>query len=178
MTNLEMKNNSCSAIASGVNSELAVNYLQAENCRRYQLDRRVTTLSFIERIFHSGARTQHRRNSDHHDFKYFDRHEPHLFFMSIIVILFSLFDALLTLKILAGGGVELNYFANILIGFGLYGFIFSKYLITAFGMIVLVFHKHYQVFMGFQVRHLIYGIVFIYTALILYEIIIINIHLS
>jgi hypothetical protein len=158
------------------NSSTCFDYSSTANCRRYQLDRRVRTLSLINRIFHRGERTQHRRDSDHLQFKYFDRHEPHLVLISVVVILFSLLDAFLTLKILASGGTELNYFADILIGFGLYGFVFSKYLITAFGMIVLVLHKHYQVFFGFQVRHLIYGIVLFYTALIFYELLIINLH--
>jgi len=154
-------------------NEVNANYLYSGDCRRYQLDRRVTRLSLLERLLHRGARSQHRRNSDLHNFKYFDRHEPHLLLVSVLVIVFSLFDALLTLKIIENGGVELNYFADVLIGLGLYGFIFSKYLITAVGMIILVLHKHYQVFFGFQVRHIIYSLVIIYSALILYELILI-----
>lgn len=150
-----------------------INYTNVTSCRRYQLDRRVSNVSFIERLLQRGARTQQRRYTDKHQFKYFDRHEPHLVLISVVVILFSLFDALLTLEILERGGVELNYFADILIGFGLYGFILSKYLITAFGMIVLVVHKHYEVFLGLQVRHAIYAIVSIYTALIIYELVLI-----
>ncbi len=150
-----------------------INYKHVNNCRRYQLDRRVSSLNFIDRILYRGARSQHRRYSDKHNFKYFDRHEPHLVMISVVVILLSLLDAFLTLIILERGGVELNYFADILIGLGLYGFIFSKYLITAFGMVILVLHKHYEVFLGLQVRHAIYAIVFIYTALIIYEILII-----
>jgi hypothetical protein len=88
-------------------------------------------------------------------------------------MLCSLVDAFLTLEILKAGGTELNYFADKLIGLGLYGFIFSKYLITAIGIIILVLHKHYQVFLGLQVRHAIYGIVFLYTSLIFYEVILI-----
>ncbi len=149
------------------------NQWPGNDCRRYQLDRRVTGLNVIERFFYHGARTHHRRNSDQNSFNYLDRHEPHLLLISIAVILFSLLDAFLTLEILGAGGVELNYFANKLIGLGLYGFIFSKYIITALGMVILVLHKHYQVYYGLQVRHIIYGIVAIYTMLIFYEVIIV-----
>jgi len=148
-------------------------YNDANNCRRYQVDRRVSTLSFIERLLHRGDRTLNRRTSDHQKFKYFDRHEPHLLIISITIMLCSLVDAFLTLEILKAGGTELNYFADKLIGLGLYGFIFSKYIITAIGIIILVLHKHYQVFLGLQVRHALYGIVFLYTLLIFYEVMLI-----
>ncbi|MFV1982736.1 MAG: DUF5658 family protein [Thiohalomonadales bacterium] len=153
-----------------------INCLQISHCRRYQLDRRVTSLGFVKRLFHRGERRFHRRNKDYKTFMYLDRHEPHLLLISILVLLFSFTDAFLTLKILETGGVELNYFADKLIGLGLYGFIFTKYLITAFGMIILVIHKNYPFYFGLQVRHLIYGIVFIYTFLLFYEVIIILLH--
>lgn len=159
-----------------IEEKIKISDLHASNCRRNQLDRRMTSLSLIKRIFHRGGRKQHRRGTDQKNFMYFDRHEPHLFLVSIIVIVCSLTDAFLTLKILAAGGIELNYFAGILIDLGLYGFIFSKYLITAAGMVILVLHKHYRVFFGLQVRHLMYGIVFIYMILIFYEVAIINWH--
>ena len=179
MKNLKYENIVMPTIDSSMGSTMDPiknNYSPDSNCRRYQLDRRVTRLSFIERLFNQGVRTQHRRNTDQKKFMYLDRYEPHLLLISIFVILCSLTDAFLTLEILGSGGVELNYFADILIGLGLYGFIFSKYLITALGMVVLVLHKHYQVFFGLQVRHAIYGIVFIYTTLILYELCIIALH--
>jgi len=158
------------------NNNITSSCFQGSNCRRYQLDRRVTTTSLLEKIFNRGARIQYRRNLDKQSFSYIDRHEPHLFLISIVIIMCSLLDAFLTLEILATGGNELNYFADALIGLGLYGFIFSKYLITALGLIVLVLHKHYEVFYGLQVRHAIYGIAIIYTTLIFYEILIFSLH--
>jgi len=152
----------------------SINY--DNNCRRYQLDRRMAKLNLVERFFQRGARTQHRRVKDRDNFSYLDRHEPHLLLLSVIVIVCSLIDSLLTLEILATGGVELNYFADQLIGLGLYGFIFTKYLITAFGIIVLVLHKHYFMIVGIQVRHAIYSFVFIYSVLIIYETTIISLH--
>jgi len=172
MKNLEFE----TVVIEEINNEIKTDYLHTSNCRRYQLDRRVTNIKLITRLFNRGERSEHRRKIDQQNFTYFDRHEPHLLLISVFVILCSIVDAFLTLKIIGTGGVELNYFADILLGFGLYGFIFSKYLITAFGMIVLVLHKQYQVFMGLQVRHLIYSIVFIYALLILYEAIIILVH--
>ncbi|VAX01370.1 hypothetical protein MNBD_GAMMA22-1930 [hydrothermal vent metagenome] len=161
------------SIAAENNIAEQLNEWSGSECRRYQLDRRVTPINVIERFFYRGARTQHRRHTDQNQFNYVDRHEPHLFLISIAIILFSILDAFLTLEILKSGGTELNYFANKLIGLGLYGFIFSKYILTALGMVILVLHKHYQVYYGLQVRHIIYGIVAIYSTLILYELIIV-----
>jgi len=157
-----------------INNE--TNNFVTDNCRRYQLDRRMTKLTFVERFLQRGARTEHRRISDRNNFNYLDRHEPHLLLFSVIIIACSLIDSLLTVEILATGGVELNYFADQLIGLGLYGFIFSKFLITAMGIIVLVLHKHYFIIFGIQIRHTIYALMIFYTSLIAYETIIIILH--
>ncbi|MDV6344857.1 DUF5658 family protein [Nitrosomonas sp. Is37] len=115
-----------------------------------------------------GRRINKRRSSA--GTAYVDSYAPHLMLCTIAIILLSAMDALLTLNILARGGIELNSFMAILIEDSTEKFVHFKLALTSLALILLVIHHNVQLTTRLQVMHLLYLILFGYIMLIGYEV--------
>jgi len=100
---------------------------------------------------------------------YVDRYANHLMLCVIGIMLLSICDAVFTLKILANGGEELNWFMLILIEDSVEKFIAFKMALTSLALVMLVIHQNVRIFYQMRVRHLKYMILIGYSALIGYE---------
>lgn len=105
---------------------------------------------------------------------YVDRYANHLMLCTIAIILLSAIDALLTLNILAGGGVELNSFMAILIEDSPEKFVHFKLALTSLALVFLVIHHHVKLAAKLHVKHLLYLILFGYLTLVGYEIVLLS----
>ncbi|WP_256324925.1 DUF5658 family protein [Nitrosomonas sp. Nm132] len=101
---------------------------------------------------------------------YVDVYANHLMLCTIAIVLFSAMDALLTLNILARGGVELNSFMASLIEDSTEKFVHFKLALSSLALIFLVIHHNVELIAKLQVRHLLYLILSGYITLISYEV--------
>ena len=100
---------------------------------------------------------------------YVDRYEASLLAPALLVMLCSILDAFLTLELIRGGAVELNYLMANLMQKDLALFIQSKIALTGLSIIFLVVHKNFRVFRSVTVSHVLYFLAAIYLSLISYE---------
>ncbi|MDR4515360.1 DUF5658 family protein [Nitrosomonas sp.] len=105
---------------------------------------------------------------------YVDRYANHIMFCVIAILLFSVGDAIFTLKILAQGGEELNWFMAILIDQSINKFVAVKMALTALALIMLVIHHNVRIVYTIRVRHVKYAILVGYSVLIGYELYLLN----
>jgi hypothetical protein len=123
-----------------------------------------------------GRRKSHRRADDRNN-AYVDWYEPHLLFVVLAILSFSLADALITLKLLSLGAVELNPFLVGLIEQDTGLFVGLKIAMTSFAVIFLVIHKNFLLFNLLRVQHLLWAFLAGYALLIVYEIVLL-VHLQ
>lgn len=100
---------------------------------------------------------------------YVDRYSSNLMVCVIGILLLSICDAVFTLKILANGGEELNWFMAVLIEDSVSKFIAFKLALTSLALILLVIHHNVLITNKLRVRHLKYMILTGYSILIGYE---------
>lgn len=100
---------------------------------------------------------------------YVDRYSSNLMYCVIGILLLSICDAVFTLKILANGGEELNWFMAVLIEDNVSKFIAFKLALTSLALILLVIHHNVLITNKLRVRHLKYLILTGYSILIGYE---------
>ena len=100
---------------------------------------------------------------------YVDRYEARLLAPAVLILLCSILDAFLTLELIRGGAIELNYLMANLMQKDLALFIQSKIALTSLSIIFLVVHKNFRVIRGVTVAHVLYVISAVYIALIGYE---------
>lgn len=101
---------------------------------------------------------------------YVDSYARPLAWCTIAIVLLSATDALLTLNILARGGVELNSIMAILIEDSTDKFVRFKLALTSLALIFLVIHHNVQLTAKLKVRYLLYLILLGYVTLIGYEV--------
>ena len=100
---------------------------------------------------------------------YVDRYEARLLAPAVLILLCSILDAFLTLELIRGGAIELNYLMANLMQKDLALFIQSKIALTSLSIIFLVVHKNFRVIRGVAVAHVLYVISAVYLSLIGYE---------
>lgn len=137
--------------------------------KRTQTDRRQKPTSPVSKFTLRGKRTEIRRAEDDRDY-YTDRYAYSYLFLVLGVVLFSTLDAILTLHLLKGGGVELNPLMSILINKNASLFMTIKLSMTSICLIFLLVHKNFHVFGNFKIAYFIYTVFLIYVLLICYEI--------
>ena len=79
-------------------------------------------------------------------------------------------DALFTLFILSMGGVELNPFMAHLLAQGPAQFFWTKFLLTASGLLVILLHREFTLWGPLRGVHLLYGTTLAYAGLLAYEV--------
>lgn len=135
--------------------------------QRQRTDRR--TLSW--RTFLQGSITPRRRNHrrDGDSESLVDWHEPQLLFLAIVILLLSVTDALLTMKLMAHGAEEANPIMNYLIGQTPRLFAAVKMGLTGAGLVILVALARAKVFRVVRISNIIHWCMLGYVALIVYE---------
>ncbi len=140
--------------------------------RRARPDRRRTTW----RTFTHGAvrarRRHSRRDADEHHF--LDWHEAYLLVPVVSILLLSVADALLTLKILSLGGSEVNPVMAWLLETNIRWFAVGKMAFTGFGVLVLVAVSRARIFRVLRVANVLHWFFAAYVALIGYEWVLLN----
>jgi hypothetical protein len=115
-----------------------------------------------------GRRRQARRKGHNY---YLDWYEPKLVFTGFTLLLLSCLDALFTLTLISKGAYEANYFMARLLEAGTGLFVSVKVAITAFGILFLLMHSHFQVLRIGSGKRMLYLLVAVYGLLIAYELI-------
>lgn len=135
--------------------------------RRHGYDRRRLTLG----TFIRGGLTPRRRASrrDTESNALVDWHEPHLLFLSIMILLLSVTDAFLTLTLLTRGAHEANPFLAFLLDRHPEMFASVKMALTGAGVLVLVAMARATVFRIIRVSTIMHCCLGAYVALIAYE---------
>ena len=98
-----------------------------------------------------------------------DWHEPHLLFLAVAILLLSVTDAFLTLKLLSMGAYEANPVMNFVLQRQPELFAATKMALTGTGVLVLVACARATVFRIIRVSAVIHWCLFGYAALIVYE---------
>ena len=114
-----------------------------------------------------------RRSSDMYTF-YVDWYEPRLLYITLAVLILSCVDAVITLKVLQHGSVELNPLMALLIEKNVSLFVYAKLMLTGTGLIVLVMHVNFRIFRYVKIRHCLVGSLVAYLALVAYELVLLS----
>ena len=109
-------------------------------------------------------------NGGSHVNKYVDWYSPNIFVVSIFIMVLSCFDAIMTLTLLDRGAYEANWFMATLIETSVTKFVIFKVALTALCIIFLVVHKNFIVFKSFRAEYALYGMLFAYGALLIWEV--------
>lgn len=137
-------------------------------------DRRIFTLSTAFKSITHSRRKLHRRFDENPDAQR-DWYHPRLFFLVVSIMLMSILDAFLTLKLLSGGAIEANPVMAYFLGIGIPAFIMSKMIMTGVCIVFLTALSSYMFLNRFLIGKLI-TISFIgYMVLIAYELMLLSI---
>lgn len=136
--------------------------------RRITIDRRIFRSPFnLHSVY--GRRRGARREEDAEAHGSTDSYGPHLFFVSIGIMLFCAADAHNTLLLLGVGGSELNPIMDALIRQDSRLFVLFKLILTGLGLLALVGYEYVTLWKRFRARHLLYLILMGYVMLIGYQ---------
>jgi hypothetical protein len=136
--------------------------------RRFADDRRCTRPPLLSSHRWNGRRKAHRRTCDATTNR-LDHYDPRLLAPSLTILVLCVVDALITLRLLERGAVEINLIMRFLIEEGMVAFIATKYLMTASSVVWLVAHNNFKIFQRVRVEHLIYACAGVYVSLLVYE---------
>jgi hypothetical protein len=138
--------------------------------RRHGADRRKDIRAQFKYFLVNGRRERLRREEDRTRVFFFDRYNQRIFAAITAILMLSIFDALLTLILIDKGSSELNPVMAYFLEYGPLPFIIAKYLLTSFGVVILLIFKN--VFLN---RISIYTIslfpcvIFVFSTVILWE---------
>ena len=147
---------------------LAINS-QVQSNRRTALERRSPTLKgFL--IGCIKCRRRSRRRVDCNAHFPTDWYDTKLFIMALSLLLLSITDAAMTMTLLNNGAVDVNPFMNFLLSQSTNTFVYTKLVLTAICILVLVAHYHSKLFNTVSVDKLLTFSLSIYSALVIYEV--------
>ena len=89
--------------------------------------------------------------------------------VAMAIVLMSLMDALFTLNLLSLGAEEINYFMNVLIGYGASVFLTVKLAATSCGVVLLVAFARFKLGGILPVRRVLEILCGVYACLIIWE---------
>ena len=98
-----------------------------------------------------------------------DWHHPQWLAVSILIVVLSCGDALLTLMLTARGAYEINPLMAVLIGASATRFAYVKIGLTAVGVVLLTQLARLRTFGRIPVGFILYSVLMLYGTLILYE---------
>jgi Domain of unknown function (DUF5658) len=135
---------------------------------RRHSDRRQRTLRALLQGNFRPRRLGPRRTGER-GFTVVDWHHPQWLAIGVLIVLFSCSDALLTLMLVEQGAYEVNPLMRPLVGGSSLTFAVVKICCTAAGVVLLTQLARLRAFGGMPVGALLYGILLVYGALIVYE---------
>lgn len=138
--------------------------------RRSDTDRRHRRLQAFFYQFFKSRRVGERRDEHDGNHHYVDVHGAGVLLIILLILMLCIADAYLTLALLSHGGEELNPVMKVLIEHDVGVFFYSKYLVTAFSLIILLMHKNARVFGGISGHQILFTVLLAYAFLISYEI--------
>jgi hypothetical protein len=139
------------------------------NDRRTHQDRRLASTKPFG-LYTLRGRRKNARRAEEADNYYVDRYEIRYLFLIIMILVLCFFDAFLTFMLLQLGAAELNPFMLIFIGKDVVLSMVVKYVITAISLICILIHKNFRIFQNIRVHSLIYFVLTLYAALVLFEV--------
>ena len=139
--------------------------------KRSGTDRRKRPTSPLSLKSLKGRRHRFRREEDQAQPAYVDRYAPSLLLLALLILIFSVLDAFMTLELLSLGSRELNPIMDYYLSFGSLHFFIVKYSLTAFGVVLLVVHHKFALLRGrLSLLSLLYIICTMYGLLVAYEV--------
>jgi len=144
--------------------------LPEKDKRRVQ-DRRQVPTPILSRHTFWGQRRVLRRKADQERGGYVDRYSASLLFFLLLIVGLNVLDVLFTMVILDRGGREVNPVVRS--AMAVYGdrFWIWKFALVSANVILLCLHSRFQ-----YVHKIIWGITFLFLAIILYQTILLNFH--
>ncbi len=137
--------------------------------RRGVRDRRARPLWHRAALSVKGSR-RYARRADDGDNYYVDCYSMRWMAVSLSIIFLCCLDAFFTLDLIRlGMATEANPFMRVLMEHNITVFLVVKYLLTIFGLVVLLMHKNFKVFNRIKVGHILLGFAVMYIFLIKYE---------
>ena len=126
-------------------------------------DRRARPTPRFSRYTFFGGRRRGPRREDEREGTYIDRYSPRAICAVLWVALMNVGDSFFTLVHLQAGGVEVNPVAAQLLRAGRFGFVFTKSMLVAAALLVLVLHKNFPMArIGIWVSALAYTVLNVY----------------
>ncbi|MBX2878935.1 MAG: hypothetical protein KTR32_03330 [Granulosicoccus sp.] len=142
--------------------------------RRMDGDRRQYSLTTLVKCMVNPRRSAGRRTQDRR-YPVTDVFDSSVLTLVVLMLCFSLLDALFTLTLLSHGGTELNpvmrYFLEI---GGSTAFLIAKLVLTAVPAIILVATSNLLVFGRWRVRSILAALVGGYAGLLVYELVLLS----
>ena len=150
-------------------SESAVSQKESSGKRRMPSERRNSILGALWQSSFARRRLGPRRDTDRHPVMT-DWFQPQWLATSMIILILSSVDAVLTLALIARGAVEINPFMEPLVRGSGQSFALWKIGLTSMGVIVLTMAARLRVFGRVAVGSLLYVVLVGYLVLVGYEI--------
>ena len=150
--------------------------LPSDSCERPQQerrggkDRRRDNKARFRYFLVNGRRVEARRKKDETSYFFFDRYNQRIFVAITAILMLSIFDALLTLLLIERGSSELNPVMAYFLEFGPQPFIIAKYLLTSFGVLLLLIFKNVFISkISIYTRSLFTCVIFTFSTVIAWE---------
>jgi hypothetical protein len=138
--------------------------------RRCGKDRRRINQAQFKYFLINGRRETARRGEDSTRPCFFDRYNQRMFAAITAILMLSIFDALLTLILIEQGSSELNPVMAYFLEYGPLPFIIAKYLLTSFGVFVLLIFKNVFINKINMYAHSLFGcVIFAFSTVIAWE---------
>jgi hypothetical protein len=138
--------------------------------RRARPDRRKTPTTPWLAFSWKGRRQRNRRAEEHRRPYFVDRFSAMTFAVVLALLIASIADACLTIRLLQAGANEVNPLMDHFIGRGVQAFLVAKYLLTVSGLpLLLICQNHYLFGTRLRVGYLIPIAVLLYIILIGYQ---------
>lgn len=152
----------------GGKSVRPMEYAKTQDDSRQVVDRRGTGWRTVFYGFMRSRRRAHRRHSEVEPI-FTDWHHPWLFFLGTGIMLLSTLDAFFTVKLLEQGAIEVNPLMSAVMGKGTVLFPAIKMLLTAFGILVLVYLARSRLFNKLRAGTILTMFFSLYCCLVCYE---------
>jgi len=138
--------------------------------RRGLRERRHDHKSRFKYFLVNGRRESARRREDTTSYFFFDRYNQRIFVVITAILMLSIFDALLTLILIERGSSELNPVMAYFLEYGPLPFIIAKYLLTSFGVCMLLIFKNVFISKISMYTHSLFTcVIFIFSTVIVWE---------
>ena len=107
-------------------------------------DRRKRKIPPLKYLLFGGQRKRIRRKEDEDKLIILDTHGPWIFGLTVIILVLSIIDGLLTLNLIGRGAQEINPVMSNLIDINPYIYFFVKCFLTIVAVILLILLKNYR----------------------------------